>query len=124
MTVASSQASCIPSGGTTNAARVTLVFASHLGRGKLPMLVVARGGSCMSSPSLCCCSVGPRDLLTDQLLGCGDDLVDPRQEMLLERRAERHRHGREVEALRRLLEQAETLIGEDAGDLGGHACGR
>ncbi len=44
--------------------------------------------------------------------------------MLLQRRTERHRHGRKVEPLRRLLEEAEALVGEDAGHLRRHAGGR
>src|SRR5262245_38098575 len=115
----------MPSGGPTKAARVTLVFASHLGRGKLPMLVVARGGSCMwvSRPLLSLFRWRADGLLPNYLLGGGDDLVDPRQQVLLQWRAERHRHGGEVEPFRRLLEQAKALVGEDAGDLGGHARG-
>src|SRR5689334_4332631 len=97
--VASSQASCMFSDGTTKVARVTLVFASHCGRGKLPMLVVARGGSCMWGLR-CCLSCS---WLPDQLLGGGDDLVDAGQEVLFEGRTERHRHGRKVEPLGGLL---------------------
>src|SRR5262245_17597396 len=102
MTVASSHASCMISGGTTNSARVTWVFASHFGRGKLPMLVVARGASCMVVSVLSTLLLqGPLRLLPDQFLGGGNDLVDARQQILLQRRAERHRHRGEVESLGR-----------------------
>src|SRR5262249_28476316 len=115
--VASSHASCMFSGGTTKAARVTFVFASHRGLGKLPMLVVARGPNCMSVSvpwPFFLTRIWPCNRLPDQLFDRGDDLVDPGKKVLLERRAERHRHGGEVEPFRRLLEQAEAPVGEDA----------
>ena len=64
------------------------------------------------------------NFLADDLLGGGDDLVDPGDEIRLEGRAGRHRHRRKVQPLGRLFQQAKTVIGENRGDLGGDAGSR